>query len=332
MPFRYVPLLRSKIGEAEALARLDNQAQNRLLPVFHVVERPPATFATRMVNSWSGRPMALDGQYSLASTGSYRTYVNVFDALGQGGVNVIPSIECDSSANHVAVVMPLVGRFASGLVVKANLAQVPNVGDWVSAQGWNRQDVDLLVFVGEVSTAAPSQIAQLVNQILLSPPFQPTNWRSITLALSAAPLHLGGYPVGRTDVQRTDWQTWQAAAPTLPFQLDYADYAQLHPSLVDPPGIAMSRAPVSVRYTTYDHWILLKGVRTSGPNGVQMGTQYIGHANSLINDPHFGGVPGCWGDAQIQQVMNRTITSGNRSKWAGYLMNRHLSHVAHFLP
>lgn len=131
---------------------------------------------------------------------------------------------------------------------------------------------------------------------------------------------------------RKEWHLWRAVAPAIGFQLDFADTGTLHPDLTDPPGIGMINASVSARYTIDDNWIVRRGRPQSGRTGLPMATQYRGHAVAFAADPHFGGLPNCWADAQITAISGGAPRSGNRTTWATIGLNRHLSLVADRLP
>jgi hypothetical protein len=121
-------------------------------------------------------------------------------------------------------------------------------------------------------------------------------------------------------------------APQVPFQLDYGDYGVSDPDLIEPPGIAMARATISVRYSVDNDWIIRKGYPITGARGRPQGHQYRDHATALTNEPDFGGVSPCWADARIQQIAGGTIGSGNRTTWVEISVNRHLSLIADRLP
>jgi hypothetical protein len=135
-------------------------------------------------------------------------------------------------------------------------------------------------------------------------------------------------------VQRKDWLTWQGVYPNVPFELDFSDSGHVHPSLEEVPGYAMANATVSIRYTIDDAWIIQKGVATTGPNGIDMGTQYREHAQTLVADPDFDQIPGCWGDDRIRMYAAAPAggSAGGRPQWAAILLNRHISLVADRLP
>lgn len=331
--YRYVPFLRTKSGEVGALQHLTVAARARIFPVFHLVQAPPANFLGGLLQAVPGMPLALDGLYNLATNGTPAAFVSMFNGLGQGGMPVIPSVECDAPATYMTALRPLVGRYAPGLVVKATLAQLATVQNWVVAQSWQPSLVDLCIVAGHAADFAPPLFQSLVLNTLTTAFPSPAAWRSVTLAASAAPRDYSSLPTGRTLVPRLDWLLWSTIVPRLPQPLlHYGDYGVSHPDLTEPPGVAMVRATVSVRYAISADWIFLKGVATSGPTGRQMGAQYAAHARTLVNDQQFGGVPGCWADQRIQQIAAGSSTPGNRATWVTLNVNRHLSLVAHQLP
>lgn len=256
----------------------------------------------------------------------------MFNALGQNGVLVIPSVEFDAAAAYVALIQNFIGTLAPGLAVKTPIGQLPNVGSWVAAQGWSPNEIDLLIVCGPVVDYDMASFAGYVSNEIANHISSPLQWRSVSLASSAAPQHLGQFVVGQTNVPRLDWQLWNAIAPGLQIQLDYGDYGTLHPDLTEPPWFAAIRSSISVRYTTDDYWIILKGYPISGRTGQPMGTQFRGHAQTLTAAPQFGGLANCWGDGRIQQIMSRATGPGNKPNWVQISMNRHLCLVANRLP
>jgi hypothetical protein len=218
------------------------------------------------------------------------------------------------------------------LVVKATLLQLPKVDAWATAQGWRSADVDLVITAGQVSDFDPEMFDDYVRGAISDRVRAPRSWRTLTLASSAAPKDYSAFPVGRTEVPRLDWSLWNTVHASFEFQLDYGDHGTVHPDLTEPPGVAMVRASVSVRYTLNHHWIIQKGHATTGARGQPMARQYLAHARALVADPQFGGVANCWGDDRILQIAAGATTSGSRATWVANSMNRHLSLVADRLP
>lgn len=330
--FRYLPMMRSRAGEATALANLTDPAKDRMLPVIHLVHVPPPTFGATVGDAWTGRPMALDGTFQTDITGSPQSFTNMFDQIGRKKVALIPSIEYNATPPYLAAVQRVRNRYAPGVVVKAKPNQLNDVANWVAIQGWSQNEVDLVVTLTQVGGYDPGMLEPVVIQAIISNTPNPSPWRSIALSSSAAPQDHGGLVTGRNVVPRLEWRIWRGVSGKIPFRLDFADYLTLTPDLADPPGYVMARATVSVRYTIDDNWIILKGSPTTGRTGQAMGAQYRSHARTLVADPNFGGLTGCWADGRIQQIAAGASTSGGRPQWASYAANRHLSFISDRLP
>lgn len=333
MPFRYVPLLRSKSGEATALQNLGAADKGRIFPVIHLVGNPPATLVQAMISAWTGLPMAIDGLFNLGMTGSTSAFNSTMAGLGRH-IPVIPSTECDAPHNYVTAVQRFVGRFAPGIVVKANLRQLPTVTAWVAAQGWATNAVDLIVTAGHAADYDPATFEGFVSHAIQTNLQNGAAWRTVTLASSAAPQDHSALVTGRNVVPRLDWMLWNGVVSQFQFQLDYGDYGIAYPDLTEPPGIAMTRATVSVRYAVDNDWIIRKGRPTTGAQGQPMGDQYRAHARALIREPQFDGLVNCWADGRIQNIAATAPPqgAGNRPQWVAIGVNRHLSLVADRLP
>jgi len=327
----YRPQLRSKSGEAVALNHLSNPAKARTAPIINMVARPPGGFANDIIASWAGGPMALDGTYNVSTTGSAVAFNNLFSAIGVGGVKLIPAIEFGETGQYLGAVKAMNGAFETGLVLKVGLSDLAMANAYVTAQGWATNKIDLVVDLKEVQGYDPALLHPMVSTAMMKS-VAAGDWRSITLAASSAPKDHGGLPVGRSVVPRLCWDVWEATSKAVPYTLNFSDYATSTPNLIDPPGMAMTKATVSVRYSIDKEWIIRKGRPTGGKTGVVMPTQYRGHATALIAEPKFGGLSMCWGDDRILQISAGTATSGNRTTWASIGNSRHLSLVSARLP
>lgn len=333
MPYRYVPMLRSKSGEVTAIERLAVQARNRLFPVVHLVARPPNTFVQRLAAVWD-LPLAIDGLFNFSATGTTTAFVATVNGLRAAGLIVSPSTETDVDPAYAQAVGNLVTARHPYVVVKVPVGELAGVGAWVASRGWTPNNVDLVISAGYVAEYPPRDFAAFVAHSIRSTLPLRGAWRSITLASASAPKDYSGLAAGRNEVPRRCWALWQNTHNAVEdIHLDFGDYAIAHPDLQEPPGVAMVRASVSVRYAVDDNWIVLKGRPTTGASGRAMGTQYLQHAQALLREPQFDQVPGCWADNRISTIANaQTAGSGSRQSWIEIGVNRHLSLVADRLP
>src|SRR5690242_5637774 len=112
-----MPMLRSKAGEAVALTHLADSMKQHVFPIAHLIPFPPARFAAAVAAAWCGHGMALDGQFQSDMLGDARTFEQMFDDIGRGGVALIPSIECHAMAPYLTAVQRVRNRFARGVLV-----------------------------------------------------------------------------------------------------------------------------------------------------------------------------------------------------------------------
>lgn len=333
MPYRYVAMLRSKAGEVTALEHLAVQARQRLFPVIHLVARPPTTFVQRLAAVWN-QPVGIDGLFNFSTSGSVQTFTSTMSGLRQAGMTVLPSIETDADPAYVQAVQRLVTTRHPNVVVKVPVRDLPTVDAWVGSHGWSPANVNLVISVGHVADYPTEDFAPFVQHSIQNNLANPNSWRSVTLASSSAPKDYSALAPGRNVVPRLCWALWRAIYRRFTgFQLDYGDFAIAHPDLTEPPGVAMVRASVSVRYAVDDSWVVLKGRPTTGASGQAMATQYSRHAQTLQAEAQFDQLPGCWADQRITAIATgQSSGSGSRQTWIEIGVNRHLSLVAHRLP
>ncbi len=331
MVYRYVPLLRAKAGEANALFNLTPQAKDRMFPILHLATSITPALIVKIGNAWSGRSLGLDGLFNFDATGSAADMQTVFNGLRAAGVSVVPCVEYGASAGYLAAVGPMAQTANSGLVVKSRLGDLGAVEAWLVGGGWATQNIDLVITAGHIADIGPGVLDAVVAHALQNLA-NPQAWRSVTLAGSAAPKDMSALSLGANLVPRLDWQLWQATAPQQAYQVDYGDFGISHPDMTEPPGYVMGKATVSVRYSLDDQWLVVKGRPVSGNNGIPMPAQYSSHAQTLSGAPGFGGLVGCWGDGRIGRITSSAGTPGSRQTWVEIGVSRHLSLVADRLP
>ena len=331
--FQYVPSLKAKSGEIQALRNLDASLKPRVFPLFQIMSGISASFAGDLATAWTGLPIALDGAFRSANDGSAVAFSNLFQAIGATGIPVLPVLDVGTTGTYHAAVGAVLNQYAPGLILRTTLQNIPNAAQWLAQQGGTAADTDLLIDIGHVADLDPALIAPVVLAALQPNVGQLGVWRSITLVSSSAPKDISALVPGPNLVPRRCWQLWWAVAQTIP-HLHFGDHGISHRDLIEPPGVAMANATVSPRYTLPTEWLIRRGLTTQGVRGQRMGVQYHSHAQALAVHPSFGQVPGCWADGRIQQIAAQAGvgSSGNRETWVGIAVNRHASVVCHHLP
>lgn len=328
--YRYLPLMKTKAGEISALANLTPAARARILPVFHVCENVAPSFAPGLVATWAGQLCAIDGAFNANHQQNAAAFTTLLQAMRAGGVPTMPSVSiADPLFYQQAAIASVDGN---GLIVKTTLPNIAATFSWVLSNGWPPNNIDLIVDLRHLGETDPATFAGYVAMMLNQNAGAIAPFRSVTLAAGAAPKDHGGLVRGVNTVPRRDWMLWSATAPAVGRRLDYGDYLTGHPDLTEPPGAAMGNATVSARYTLDQSWQIIKGVATGGAYGLPMRQQHQAHASTLVGTAGFGGLVGCWADAEFIAASASIVGRSGRQKWSEYAANRHISLVADRLP
>ncbi|MCG5538981.1 beta family protein [Halorhodospira sp. 9622] len=328
----YRPILRSKAGEIDALSQLSKPSSQKVEPIFALVPSPSQTFAARLIDAWKGRTAFVHGGYHYESSGSAEYSRQVLSELGDGGVKIAPAFTIKDDPEYLRATIPFVNAYTdrSALIVTPN--EIQDAERWISDHGIPKGSVDIVIDLGCVQPEHASLLESTIPVLLREHMGYRPAWRSITISGYSSPFDMGGFPRGKSTIDRLEWRIWNAILPRLDWTPDYSDRGPASAQLEDPPGEAMARATVSVRYALPDSWIILKGHPTSGESGVLMSTQYLDHAKTLSSDPDFNKLPYCWADEQIRLIAEEEQKTGNRTTWAAIMINRHLELVGNTIP
>jgi hypothetical protein len=137
-------MLKTKTGEAVALLQLAPVQKERIEPVFHVGEKPPVNFVTRMVAAWQGRRCFLDGAFNFNIKGGSGDFDTMLTGLGNAGIQTLPVIEIGASTGYNQAAAAYIGRFAAGFMLKCTPGYLPAAPSWAQQMQQNTIDIDLV--------------------------------------------------------------------------------------------------------------------------------------------------------------------------------------------
>lgn len=257
----------------------------------------------------------------------------------------------DLSAADVAMLVPLLGRFAPmgvltplpvvrtstpGVVRAAtyDLARRLGRGLVIRVDGVNQleQRSIAVASIAKEAGVPPHQIDVVVDA-QNTPRFIPIDvlHDSIDLIGSCRSWTFlsGTFPAGVTHLtpkillhrlDRAEWDTYQAQVLTLgrrrvPHFGDFATQSAVY-SPSDP-----FRPSPSVRYTTADGYLVLRGKRDA-PEGHK---QFIGHARVLVTLPEFAAVTEGSAEAYVRWIATGANGTGNGTTWRIASLQRHVT-------
>ncbi len=342
---KYVPVLKWKMGEYQALARLSEEIKSRVVPLIEVppagfdfetkqVKKTPSEhlkdFGKKLNDKWQDRNCLLDLKYfdPKIKMGSQH-YVNfIFDQTIANDCGAIPVLSLQSDEAFLKAVAKIPSIEESGIAIRlANgdfdnpqLAdQIKDIGKRTGV-GWGETDVI-------VDLCRPEYIPKTVFRgglaMMLASIPQLNKARSMVVIGTSYPKVLAEYKDKEQHVPRMEWIGYKDFVGTLDEQAripTFGDYAVAHPDLVEL-DMRFVTPYAKLRYTLEDSWYLAigKAVRTEGFE------QYRDMCKSLIKQPFFDGPNFSAGDEYIDQCAKGKVKTGNLSTWVWVANNRHIT-------
>lgn len=344
----YIPILKWKSAEQQAIVKLSPEEKKFVTPLIQIImpalkalkagekEKTPeeqreelvASFKTKMLaipeeilTSWGNDHAFID--LSLVPIASLRNegieqIITSGDVLG---LSLIPVINLSSDDEAKGVVFSLAKKYKKGLCLRLVCSDFEDISklnssleEFVKKSGLSEKEVDLLVDLKEKKEDYDKIITltQSITNLL--------DWRTFMFASGAFPVDLSEYKVGRTDIDRTDWNNWsnQIKSGKLKRAPSFADYTIQHPIYKEAAGFFSPSA--SLRYTLNDKWLIMRGRKGNA-------AQYLANAQLLSKLPEFFGEKFSFGDAQINEK-GKDINSpktGNAKTWLVATINHHLA-------
>ena len=268
----YVPVLKVKRGEKRALREIKHSLQRHITPLLEIVERT------------EGKTLGkhLDTAFKdLVS--SVRSYVRCFLDCRELEKDEPPAAEevfQRATANNM-VFTPVTGISRSndviaamnhrqhGLAIRLTCSEFEdgNLGmrlrDFMVKFGLRPEEIDLIVDLGPIDSLITPGVAILTSDFLANVPDH-TKWRTFTISACGFPPSMRGVQRNSYDfVERVDWKAWRdhlyAKRQGLSRLPTFSDCAIQHPSGVEGFDPRRMQVSASIRYTSSDDWLLIKG-------------------------------------------------------------------------
>ena len=344
----YVPVLKWKQGEYQALHRLTNPVKDALTPLIEIqpvgwdfeseqdretVDDHLGDFGKRLKQKWQTRRCFVDLKLIDPTTcmaGGGHCITALFHDARTHGCTAIPVVSVTSDAACRAAVASVVSTDRRGACVRLKFAELdrPNLaGDiatLLAAVGVSYPDADLVLDLGASNFTPISVFARtLLTAVTMIPAI--ARWRTFTIAGASYPETHSQITPPFALVPRQDWLAYKALVGLLPTNVripTFGDYAVSYPELVslDPRKI---KPFAKVRYTIEDRWHIGRGTptRTHGFG------QYQTMCQTLVAQPYFDGTGFSAGDTYIADCATGTASTGSMTTWVWVSTNRHLTRV-----
>lgn len=354
----YIPVLRWKKAERDALAKLDVKIRENITPLFELIMPAPKRDKGDYNKILSDSKAVL--QNNLPSTidelnkccpidstafvdvhlidGELRaaTLKQILDnsltsaqAMLIPVTHIIPVVSTDADMSTRKVAIDYATSSDNGLCIRIDrynlddetLSQI--IDDFVTQNKLDISKTDLLIDLGVVgeSDDAKNVSAQLKRLPSLK------DWRTVILSGGAFPKDLSEFEKhSHNQVIRYDWRVWNALRNTgLPRVPLYSDYAIQHPIFYG--QIPGTNTSASIRYADDQQWEISRGEGLRNKNGAGH-QQYPALAQLIIGQNYFKGADYSDGDKYIAERAADTTKTGNPTTWLKAGLNHHLTLTA----
>lgn len=326
----YVPVLRWKRAERDALVRLTNDVRKRMTPLLELVltkSNSPSKIADSIRKYWWGpSPFFLDDMnWPEAETGKIIT--TMADAMRFHGLLVIPVTGLDRSKKHQSAVARIAAKDLRGACLRICPSDLQSLSLDENLDGL----LKLLALAPEqVDLVADYQIVSEFNMpytVLCDRVPYLSRWRTFTVIGGAFPENLVKYDKnGEYHRPREDWSSWQSqvTASSLRRRPTYGDYTIQYGVFKPPPERAHVSA--SIRYTAPEYWVIMRGEWLGNPDGTGY-AQYAAHAKLLYEKEEFSGNNFSYGDTYIDRLRSRLDGTGSAETLLRAGINHHITLV-----
>ena len=343
----YVPAIRWRQGEYQALFRLAPAAKERVVPYVTIPEiefdfeewRPKKTvqehvhpFAARFKAKWGQRPAWIAVHPSIADQSmddgrDILTYV--FDALRAFRAMAVPAIPLDANPAIVAKVRAIARNDGQGVAVSVRLEDLmkpsPRVRLQVLAAALNvgLDEIDLIIDLGAPNfepydAFAGALIAAMGRLGDLD------GFRNFVLVGTAIPQTFKDVAKGADQLTRHDWLFYCRLIGKIPPWMrrpNYGDHTIVHPEFT-PIDMRKIKSAGKLIYTTTGAWEIRKGgAFRDHPE------QMHAHCASIVASGKFSGSAYSSGDDYIAKCAVRTEKPSNQPWWKYVTINHHITYV-----
>ncbi|MEO7332100.1 MAG: beta family protein [Minicystis sp.] len=347
-PNYYVPLLRWRMGEYQALEKLSDICKARTVPLIEVlppdydfelhqpkkhIDEQLKPFSKQVQKRWPDRPALIDTVQIPAATrmGDGRhplTYL--FDETRTVGMTHVPVTALDRDTAYQQSIRDIHATDGRGAGLRCSLDETldPDFGNNVEALlaqvGIAPDALDILLDLQCPAYDPQSNlIAIIIAALTGSTVF--TTARSVTLLATSFPDSLSSLQYGLAFLPRREWMLYKALVAALPANLrcpGFGDYVIAAVTFAQGDMRFMRGSP-NVRYTIDDGWLVAKAKRQkTGANQA-----YPGLCGAIVASGQFIGGGFSEGGKYIDGCRLGTEKLGNQTTWKWVATNHHITKV-----
>ena len=343
----YIPCLRWKQGEYQAVWRLPHATKRLFTPLIEVpeigydfenetaaktIDEHLAPFADRVYKKWGTSTCFVDANLIGAkqmADGTHPVHF-IFEQLRTMRCSVIPVTGLSKNKEFQQAIKAASAKDRNGVCLRITVEQAATstlnteIYSLLSTLKIQSTDCDLLLDLGSPNFVPLDGFSMAIEAIVKKLPYV-NNWRTFTLIGTSFPETMGGIREGVEIVPRYEWQLYKMLAAKLQKAKlrmpAFGDYAISHPKILEL-DMRIVKPSATIRYTIDNNWYIAKGknVRDYGRE------QYRELSKKIVNSSYYCGEAFSWGDNFIRQCAHGGNTS-SLTMWRQVGTNHHIEKV-----
>lgn len=344
----YVPVLKWRTGEYQALFRLADSAKDSIIPLMIIpeiefdfeewapkktIQEHIAPFGKRYKDKWSGRPAWLDLDTSLHAEkmdSGLTVAAHVFSELRQFKAKAVPVVSVEHKPDYVSEIAAIVKKDKLGVAVRARLAHViaadfnAKLTKLLANVGVSAGDVDFFVDLNSPAYE-PYEVFAKALVVALGKVAALNDFQSFIVIGTAFPQSMKDVSPPGANLIRHDWVFFKKFISVLPASMRkpaYGDYTTVNPAFAAAMDMRKIKPAGKLVYTSKDAWKILKG-KAFRENRKQMHD----HCDNLIKSGIFRGPAYSVGDDFIAKCAVKKAGPSSLTKWKEVGINHHIMHV-----
>ncbi len=345
----YVPALRWRQAEYQALKRLGQTVKDQIVPLITIpdveydfeqqepkrtVDEHVRPFITRYQEKWGQRPAWIALNEAIANgrmdDGSH-VFDYVFSGLRLHDAQAVPALPLAADSATIAAVSTVVAHDRQGSAILVRLEDLMADGPEARVVALAKdlqvglKGIDLIIDLkapnfepyDSFATALIAYMPRLGDLMA---------FRKVVLVSTAIPETLADISKGTDAIPRHDWLFYQTLLKKLPGGMRrpvYGDYTIVHPNF-EAKDMRIVKPAGKIIYTREDMWGTRKG-DSFRDNRDQMHS----HCQAIVLDAGFDfrGQDYSWGDAYISDCAARRQSASNLGQWKKVAINHHITLV-----
>lgn len=345
---RYMPVLKWRQGEYQALYRLKETVKVHVLPLLEITPpdfdfelwQPKKTIdehlervPERIWTKWGARPALLDTSLidpDERMIGGAHPLTWLLENARAKGCTLVPTTMLISDGAHHVAVQQAAGIDKRGAALRSSLEEAADhtfateARALATALSIPLSELDLVIDLIAPNFDPIEGLAELIKNVLTGDPiFQQT--RSTTIAATSFPASMAEVTGPIQFFSRMEWLLYKRLMSIWPAgqrKPAFADYSIATPSL--PQGdMRFLKPSATVRYAVDDGWVIAKGanVRDYGF------AQYRTRCASVVTSAGYLGREFSEGSLYIDDCRSGIASTGNLSTWRWVGTNHHITKV-----